>query len=251
MFAVLLAFAIIGVNDWFAHMLSRRFDPSVPERMDVAESVTAELEADLTNLERLNRFFGAYHLIEWHLRRFLKPGKAYRLLDLCTGSGDIPRFIVLWARRRKIAIHIDAVDFLDPTLAVARVRSKKFPEITFLRADARHFSAPALYDGVLCSLALHHFSEIDAVMILQNMRRLAHGFVLAADLERKWLTALGVWFITATVFRQPMTLHDGRLSVRRSFNFQEFGRLAASAGWQNIQHRRFLFGRQAIASEIA
>ncbi|HEY5753024.1 MAG TPA: methyltransferase domain-containing protein [Chthoniobacterales bacterium] len=229
-------------------MSSRQFDPFIPERMDIVEAVTPELESDLANLEKLNRFFGAYHLIAWHLHRFLKPGKTYRLLDLCTGSGDIPRFIIGWARRRNIALHIDAVDFLQPTLTIARARSERFPEIRFLRADARSFSAADPYDGVLCSLALHHFSETAAVAVLQNMRRLAKNFVLVADLERNWLTTAGVWFITATVFRQPMTVHDARLSARRAFSFREFRELATIAGWQNVEHRRFLFGRQAISS---
>ncbi|HEY5894288.1 MAG TPA: methyltransferase domain-containing protein [Chthoniobacterales bacterium] len=229
-------------------MSSRQFDPAIPERMDVADSVTPELETDLGNLQKLNRFFGAYRLIAWYLQRHLKPGKTYRLLDLCTGSGDIPRFIIQWARRRNILVHIDAVDFLEPTLAIARARSKAFAEISFIRADARLFSADNPYDGVLCSLALHHFSETDAVVILQNMRRLARDFVLVADLERSRLTMLGVWFITATVFRQPMTVYDARLSARRAFSFKEFRQLAKIAGWQKIQHRRFLFGRQAISS---
>jgi len=179
-------------------MRQRCFDPGEPELMDTVERVTPELEDDLENLRLLNRWFGSHRLIRHYLPRLIPAGKPVRLLDLCTGSGDIPRLIVDWARAQGRTVAVDAVDFQEATLEVARRKSADHPEIRFLQADARDFgpSGGEPYDGVFCSLALHHFSEADAVRILANMKRWSQGFVLAADLERSWLTTAGVWLIT-------------------------------------------------------
>ncbi len=67
-----------------------------------------------------------------------------------------------------------------------------------------------------------------------------------ADLCRGWFAKLGVDLLTATVFREAMTRNDARVSVARSFSYQELDHLARDAGWRDYGHRRFRFARQAI-----
>ena len=76
-------------------------------------------------------------MIRSFLRRWLKPGHRYRMLDLCTASGDIPRVMVNWARRHRITLDIDAVDYQESTLEIARRWSTTYPEIRFHHGDAR------------------------------------------------------------------------------------------------------------------
>ena len=231
-------------------MSPREFDPDALELMDRPQPVSRELEIDLENLVRINRHFGGHRLIRWFLRRWLQQGESYRVLDLCTASGDIPRLMVDWARRRGISLHIDAVDYQPSTLEIARRLSTGHPEITFHEGNAlRVAGSPGSYDFVFCSLALHHFSEDDAVMILQRALVLARRAVVFADLERGWFAAAGVWLMTAVLYREPMTRHDARVSVRRAFSFPEFGALARRAGWRNFRHARFALARQAVWME--
>jgi ubiquinone/menaquinone biosynthesis C-methylase UbiE len=226
--------------------MKRVFDEAESEMMDRPQPVGPELEADLENLRQLNRYFGGYRLVRRFLRCWLKPGRTYRLLDLATGFGDIPRMIVDWARRRNIAVRIHAVDSHPSTLALARRHSEGYPEIEFIRADARTFGDQLTYDLVLCSLTLHHFSDDDAVRVLRRAAQLSHDKVLVADLERSWLTWASVEAITTLWYRAPMTRHDARLSVKRSFSFQELDEIAQRAGWTGYGHRRFLPARQAL-----
>ena len=218
--------------------------------MDRPQAEFAELEVDLDNLRRLNRYFGSYRLIRKFLRAWLNPGRPFRILDLATGGGDIPRMIVEWARQRDIAVRIEAVEFQPATLKIARRQSADFPEIEFVEADIREFESPLTYDIVLCSLALHHFSEADAVRVLRRARSLSHDRVLVSDLERHPLTTWCLWLVTATLFRQAMTKHDARLSAKRAFSFEEFGELAVRAEWDSFVHRRFLPARQAIWTSV-
>jgi hypothetical protein len=60
------------------------------------------------------------------------------------------------------------------------------------------------------------------------------------------LATIGVYLLTALVFREPMTRTDARLSAERAFSFREFRSLAERAGWRNFGHRKFRFARQAI-----
>jgi SAM-dependent methyltransferase len=223
----------------------RKFDPAEPELMDRPQPVTAELEIDLRNLRQLNRYFGSYRLIERFLRRWISPGSPMRILDLATGSGDIPRLVVDYARRVGAEVKVDAVDQQPATIAIARQLSGAYPEITYFEDNVLTFAAEA-YDIVLCSLALHHFTEPDAVALLRHCRELSRKYVLVADLRRGFLATAGVFLLTALIFREPMTRIDARLSAERAFSFGEFRALAEAAGWQNFGHARFAWARQAI-----
>ena len=214
--------------------------------MDRPQPVSGELERDLENLRRLNRFFGSYKLVRRFMERWVKPGESARIADLATGSGDIPRLIVDHARSIGAAAAVDAVDQNSATLEIARKLSARYPEISFIDGNILEWGSPQAYDIVLCSLALHHFSEDDAVSVLRHCRELSRKWVLVSDLRRGYLATVGIFLLTGTIFREPMTRTDGRLSAARAFSFGEFRDLARRAGWKQFGHARFLFARQAI-----
>jgi SAM-dependent methyltransferase len=226
--------------------MKRQFDPAKPELMDVPQPVTAELVSDLRNLRQLNRHFGSYALTTYFLQRWIQPGMRLRVLDLATGSGDIPRLVVDYARKIGGKVTVDAIDQQSSTLEIARGLSADYPEIDFKQGDALHFGEDGEYDIVLSSLALHHFDEAAAVRMLGRCRLLSRRFVLVSDLRRGLFASVGVYLLTALIYRDPMTKTDGRLSAARAFSFREFGSLAERAGWRNFGHRKFRFARQAI-----
>jgi SAM-dependent methyltransferase len=226
--------------------ISRKFDPDLLELMDRPDPSTTELARALINLQKLNRHFGSHRIIRHFLNRWLKPGEPLTILDACTGFGDIPRLVVEWARRRESHVKVLAVDMQPATLEIARRRSSLFPEISYVQADIRSFEPADRFDIVLCSLALHHFGWREAVEILQRLDRLGARAVLVSDLVRSVTGILGVYLLTSTIFRNPMTKFDGRLSIRRAFSFAEMRRLAVEAGWERFEHHRFLVSHQAL-----
>jgi 2-polyprenyl-3-methyl-5-hydroxy-6-metoxy-1,4-benzoquinol methylase len=226
--------------------VKRSFNPNEPELMDRAQPVSAELESDLQNLRELNRWFGSHALISRFIERWITPGDQMRIVDLATASGDIPRLIVDHARAVGAKIDIVALDQNEATVEIARKLSASYPEITFVEADILAWQPGERFDIVLCSLVLHHFSEEDAVRVLRRCRDLSRKFVLVSDLRRGLLASVGVYLLTAFIFRDPMTKYDGRVSAARAFSFQELNKLARQAGWMNFHHQRFRFARQAI-----
>ena len=229
-------------------MSGREFDPAQSEWMDRPQSFSRELEVDLLNLAAINRRFGGWRIWRQFLARWIQPGGRYRMLDLATGGGDAPRFMVDFARRAGATVDVTAIDAQPATLELARKWSADYPEITFREGDILALDAAEFgdVDFAFCSTALHHFSETDAVAILRSLRELPTRGALAADLSRGFTCSAGAWLITSTLYREPMTKHDARMSARRAFSFDELARLAGEAGWRDFGHRRFAFGRQAV-----
>lgn len=226
--------------------MKRSFDPAVLEMMDRPQPVSAELERDLERIRQLNCWFGSYRLILGFMRRWIKPSARMHVVDLATGSGDIPRLIADYARRIGAHLEIDALDQQRATLEVAANFSGSYPEISYHQGNILEWNSRGTYDIVLCTLALHHFSDEDAVSLLRRSRELSRRFVLVSDLRRGFFLQGGVYLLTELIFREPMMRYDARLSARRAFSFSEMRDLAVRAGWKNFGHKRFRFARQAI-----
>ncbi|HZR04342.1 MAG TPA: methyltransferase domain-containing protein [Candidatus Udaeobacter sp.] len=226
--------------------MKRSFDAAVLEMMDREQLVSSELERDLERLRQLNRWFGSYRLVLGFIRDWIKPAEKLRVVDLATGSGDIPRLIVDYTRKISGKVEIDALDRQPATLEIARRLSVDYPEISYHEGDVLEWTPTEAYDITLCNLALHHFSNEDAVRLLRRCHQVSKRFVLVSDLRRGFPLVAGVYLLTALIFREPMTRYDARLSTIRAFSFSEMSDLALRAGWQNFGHKRFRFGRQAI-----
>jgi hypothetical protein len=221
------------------------------ELMDWASDPT-ELAGDLYNLERINRFLGGRSLVRRQLDRVLARGKVagpLRLLDVATGGADLPRDVALRFRKRGLRATILAIDFNPVTLACARERSRAFPEMRFVRCDARRLPLRAAsVDVALCSLLLHHFDEEDAVRVLREMARVTRRALIVNDLRRSPTAFVLIWLITRFV-RSRMTRYDGPLSVRRAFTPAELRGLAAAAGLHGARVLPQPFYRQALVYE--
>jgi len=226
--------------------MKRSFDPGLSEIMDRPQPVSAELRRDLQHLRRLNHWFGSYRLVLTFMRRWIEPDASMRIVDLATGSGDIPRLIVDFGRRIGAQLAIDAIDQQPATLEIASELSACYPEIRYRHASILEWRSAEPYDIALCNLALHHFSSDDAARVLRRCRELSRAFILVSDLRGGFLLRGGVDLLTATIFREPMTRHDARLSAVRAFSFPEMHDLAVRAGWKKFGHKKFWLARQAI-----
>ena len=208
------------------------------ERMDEPDQDAGQLALSLADLRRVNRFLGGTRVALHHLARLVRAlGRPeVRVLDVATGSGDIPLHVAAWGRAHGIRIHVTATDFHATTLDLARRHTAADPDVTVEEADALALPyADGAFDFALCSTALHHFDRReDAIRVLHELDRVGrYGFVVN-DLARSRPALLGAKLLAATLWRRhPVTAHDGPLSVRRSYTPPELGALAADAGLAN------------------
>lgn len=208
-----------------------------PELMDEPGLDPAELAGNLRDIRRVNRLLGGTSIVLRHLA-VLIPAAPERnpatVLDLATGSADIPVALSRWAKKRGMTISIVASDLSGQMLADARAQIRGCPEIRLAHHDARAVALPdKSFDVVLCSLSLHHFPPDEAVQVLREMRRLARvGFILN-DLRRNRLGYAAAWVAARATTRNRLTRHDAPLSVLRAYTPDELRNLLNRAGAGN------------------
>ncbi len=206
----------------------------------------AELAENFRDIQRVNQLLGGTSTVLRHLSDVLAlvpTDRPATILDLATGSGDIPLAIIRWAERRNRAVTIVATDYADDILALARKQLGGLPNVTLARYDAREVPLPdGQFDIVLCSLSLHHFSPDDAVRVLQEMDRLASAGFILNDLRRGRLGFAAAWVAARLTTRNRLTRNDAPLSVGRAYTVAELANLLRRAGIEDAKittHRWF------------
>lgn len=217
----------------------RMRDSAVTEWLDADQMDSADLERNLRDIRRINALLGwtafTTHAVLRELRR--QPDRSWSLLDVASGSADIPLAIARAAQRAKIPLHVVATDRNAQIVAIARERSVAVASMTVERQDALALPYPdRAFDIALCTLALHHFSPDDACQLLRSLARVGRR-VLVFDVVRSPLAYAGVVALTRLGRMHPMTCHDGPASVRRAYSAADARGLAASAGLRNAEVR--------------
>ena len=204
------------------------------ELMDHPDLDPRELEKSLGDLRRVNRWLGGTRVVLGHLAPMVRRlGRPCRVLDVATGSADIPLALAAWARAEGLEVRTTATDGHRATLASARRATAHEASVEVAEADALALPfGDGAFDFAMCSTALHHFDRRgDAVQVLRELGRVARCGVVVNDLARSRLALAGAHLLAATVWRRhPMTRHDGPLSVRRAFTAAELRELAREAG---------------------
>lgn len=219
----------------------RRFSADEPEWIDQPGVPPELLREELRALENLNRRLGGHQLMLDYVRELLRGTRRQSLsiLDLGTGSADIPRAIVTWARAAGLPITVVAVDGNPAVLEAAREECRCWPEISLEQHDLRALpQAPESFDVVLCSLTLHHLGVADSVALLRRMREIARVGCLLNDLRRNWCAIWIMELLARTIVRSPILRHDGPQSCRAAFTIGELREMAQQAGFKNFQIRR-------------
>src|SRR5689334_17426883 len=111
-----------------------------PELLDQPEHDPAELRANFADIRRVNRFGGGARTVLELLPQLLArvpPDRPATILDLGTGSGDIPLAIVRRLREIGRPARVVASDIDPAILDIARDTLGHLPEVAFARYDAR------------------------------------------------------------------------------------------------------------------
>lgn len=148
------------------------------------------------------------------------------LVDLGTGSADLPLAAVAWARRAGFDLRVTALDIHETTLELARDHVARHPKLAdaveLRRCDAleamEELGANS-FDYAHAGMFLHHLSEIEVLTALRVMERLASKGIVWNDLLRTRLAMAGIWVLT--IGQGEMVKHDARVSVRAGFTRRE------------------------------
>ena len=219
--------------------------------MDDPEASRADLAEALRYLRLINRRLGGTRAALNQFNRWLvgwDRGRVVRILDVGTGSADIPLAIADWARKSGIAVQIVGVDRHPVTVELAREHVRHRSEIEVVQADALKLMdvfLPASFDFAHAGLFLHHLQDIEVMTVLRIMDRLTTGGIVWNDLVRLPFPRLWLWPLTRGT--DAMVKHDALVSVQAGFTKSEAVNLAGRAGLNNVQYRRHLLHRFTLS----
>lgn len=222
-----------------------------PEWMDDPHADPQALLRSLKFIRRVNFLLGYTRVTLRHLERISrswKPGERIRMVDLGTGSADIPLAILRWADRRGFDILIVGLERHGRTAAMAVGRARGNPRLKIVQGDVLQMPlADGAFDYALTAMFLHHLTDAHAVAVLKAMNRLARRGVIVADLLRNRRAYACIKLFTA--FSNPMVRHDAALSVLQAFDKAEAIELARGAGLDYLRYHRHFGYRFALVGE--
>lgn len=207
-----------------------------------------ELAANLRDLRLLNRALGWSAAVWRDLEGMLRRHGLRRavLLDIATGSADVPRSLGARAAARGIVLRTLASDVSPRVLAVARAQGGSVELL--LHDGARLPLRDGAVDVVTCCLAAHHFDPDALARLLTEAWRVARHGVIVSDLERGRAGYL-MARLMAIVLRNRLTAHDGPVSVLRAYTPDELAGLAGRAGLGRVRVRRCFPARITLVAE--
>jgi len=229
------------------------------ERMDDPNVDPTELDDALRFIRRVNRRHGGLAAATTALARIaqrIPATETIRVLDVATGSADIPLALARWARGASRQIDIVAVDNHPHTLNHAQdYLAEQEPElssrITLQLADARRLTDnhdPKSFHITHCAMFLHHLPEVELLTILRIMDRLASHAVVATDLLNTPISNIAIKLMTLT--SSAMIKHDARVSVANGFSVREAREIAKRVGLERPKvTSSFLAQRFTLVSE--
>ena len=228
-----------------------------PERIDTEEMLDAGLGTDrdvaenLSDLRTINRYLGGTSTIIRAIGDSLGGDtKPFSLLDVGTGSADIPCEVVEWGSQRGISVQAVAMDLSERNIRVSRSELGVSPVVDMVQADALRIPfAENSFDYVTASLFLHHFREAEVIKLLATFGSIARKAVIVNDLVRNLVP---YWFmrISAPLFvKSFLTRNDGPISVLRGFTTSELTHLADEAGLKRYTIRRVFPYRLVLVAD--
>ena len=189
----------------------------------------------LGGLARLNRVSCAAR-IPWRgvIDLARSSDRPLSVLDVATGSGDVPIDCARRSRREGLELELHGCDLSDYALSRASSRAREAGlSMTCFKHDMLAAPPPQKYDVVTCNLFAHHLDEAGVCTLLQHMAQAARRRVLLCDLRRDSIGLGLAWLFSRLLTRSKVVHVDAVKSVRAAWNPEEMIAFAARSGLEH------------------
>lgn len=190
----------------------------VPELLDTDSGTPAEIATALSDLRRINRWFGGIsttYAMVVQVARDLGT-RSLSLLEVAAGAGAVPQGIRTRMQRHGVKLQFT---LLDRALSHLRNDSGNGTRVVAGDALALPFANQS-FDVVGCCLFLHHLEPQEVVQFVNEALRVCRIAVLINDLVRHPLH-LAMAYASLPLYRSRITHHDAPASVRRAYTADE------------------------------
>jgi 2-polyprenyl-3-methyl-5-hydroxy-6-metoxy-1,4-benzoquinol methylase len=224
---------------------ARSFRNSFLERAQLTELMDESASYEqfrgcLRDLERVNRTVLAYRpTLQW-LKQFSGLSVSpLHILDVGSGGGDVLRRIERWARARNVSVQLTGLDLNPHSARAARESAPAASRIEWVTSDVFAYTPRRRVDLIISSIFTHHLADPDIVRFIQWMEQTATRGWFINDLSRGWQS----WYLFRMLARlmrwHPFVVHDGPISIQRSFRPEDWRRYLAAAGLTTNQAQIF------------
>jgi ubiquinone/menaquinone biosynthesis C-methylase UbiE len=192
------------------------------EILDSDQCPPEEVKASLTDLDRVNRWFGGVATTRALIERVASAEKLNRvsLLEVAAGTGKVPLAAARKLARRGMRVEVTLLD----------VKTSHLPPGTrAVAADALHLPFPdSSFDLVSCNLFAHHLVPAALGCFIREALRVCRRAVLINDLIRSRIH-LALVYAGFVLMRSHVSRVDGATSVRRAYVPEEIRAIIRSA----------------------
>jgi 2-polyprenyl-3-methyl-5-hydroxy-6-metoxy-1,4-benzoquinol methylase len=213
---------------------------AIPELLDTDSGSPAEIAASLSDLDRINRWFGGISTTTSMIKLVTqKTGlRSLSLLDVAAGSG----YVSEKARRKLVRNGIELkVTLLD------RAPSHLVNKNSAVAGDVRALPfRDASFDLVGSVIFMHHLPPDQVIQSVNEALRVCRAAVLINDVVRHPIH-LALVYAGLPLFRSRLTHHDAPASVRQAYTPAEMRDLLKHTTAGRVEIRpHYLFRMGAI-----
>lgn len=206
------------------------------ELMDNPNMGIEELKRAYADINLCNRLLGGDAITIKEVWRLVKKDskKSYTILDVGCGDGTMLIKLSNFLNKKGISHKMIGVELRDDVLAMAKVKAKDHPQLSFQKKDILKMADEPTCDILINTLTLHHFQEERIEAFLEKITNLAGTAVVINDLQRSKLAYFLFMVFGFFLMKSSVAKHDGLVSIRRSFKRQEL--LGLTKKIPNVTH---------------
>ncbi len=208
---------------------------AISELLDTDAGTADEVAASLSDLRRINRWFGGVATTENMVERVAHETKqsSLSLLEVAGGSGYVPETAGQRLQQHGLHLQVTVLDRVPSHLSNAH-RAVVGDALALPFRDSS-------FDLLSCNLFAHHLSPPELVQFVDEALRVCRIAVLINDLVRHPLH-MSLVYAGMPLYRSRLTRHDAPASVRQAYTPEEMKTLLAQSRAARVEiHRHYLF----------
>lgn len=216
------------------------------EWLDLPDSDDVMVLRSHAFMRMVNRCFGGRRIVRnflWEQILEHRPDRMIRILDIGSGSCDIPLALYAWARRRGIALQLLCVEKDQRAFAegLGAIEKRQVTGIRAYHGDIFEYEPTEIFDYVIGSMFFHHLTNRQILKLIRRLRTYVRRGVFINDLCRSRFTYAGACLLG--VGADPRVRHDALLSIRKGFVREELLTLLGQVEDSTVSVRNHRFGR--------
>lgn len=219
-----------------------------PEFLDAVDCDPQLASHSYSFMRLVNRFAGGTRVVKDFLAREISSNdqtRPIRILDIGSGTCDIPLAITKWALRKSLKIEFTCIETNKTALKIASENIKKsdFNSIELKHESIFEFNCRQHFDYAIGSLFFHHFQDEQILTIINMLRSNVLKGILINDLRRNLFNFAGCSIMFCLLSKDLK--HDALLSIRKGFKSDELYQLLGNVKDAHVDVRNQSFSRLA------